>query len=156
MSLLMKKVTNNSWLASRSGNPLALFCEQEDGSVLVLTPGVRTVYQSMEEAKESLGGKVKVNAAVNSDAFANSNINGYPVKHDKFTIDDDGERPVYIRGRSSKHVAGYWGIRFSKRYIQSFCPLLKTIEQYEVIGPFKTRIEMMDAMKEANALIVDE
>jgi hypothetical protein len=51
----------------------------------------------------------------------------------------------------SLYCAGYYIIKFDKGWVKSFCPKLITVERYETKGPFKSELEMRQALSKANA-----
>ena len=61
--------------------------------------------------------------------------------------------PLFTKSEKSKslYCAGYYIIHFDKGWVKSFCPKLITVERYETRGPFKTDIEMRQALSIANA-----
>lgn len=147
----LHKITANSWIANTNGAPIAYIHRSED-AYTYMTPEGTTKFASMQDIKEFLGGKVKehiTEAASGLESEALTDIEGFPVKHSNISVEQAGDRPVYIRGKT-QHVAGYWAIKFSKRWVPSFCPLLKTVEQYQSTGPFKTRLEMMNNLSALN------
>ena len=78
-----------------------------------------------------------------------------PVDSDEiFDIKED-DIASYKKTKTGKarYVAGYWGIKFYSGYVSSFCPKLVTIEQNDVIGPFKTKFEMDGEIVLANRRI---
>lgn len=140
----LKKVTTNSWLATTSGSPVAII--HHDGQEFkFMTPDSVLTFASLDDVKKHLGGNVKeqmLEAKSGLDDEALETIDGFPVKHTNISVEQAGERPVYVRGKT-QHVAGYWCIKFSKRWVPSYCPLLRTVEQYQSTGPFKDRMGMM-------------
>lgn len=151
-NISMRKITPNCWIASTQGSPTALI-HRSDDHYLFMTPETSQKFANMAAIKTYLGGRVKeqiTEASSGLNSEAKDNIEGYPVKHATMSVECGGDRPVYVRGKQTKHVAGYWCIKFSKRWVPSFCPLLKTIEQYQSAGPFKTRLDMMNNMSALN------
>ena len=61
--------------------------------------------------------------------------------------------PLFTKSRKSKslYCAGFYCIEFEKGWVKSFCPKLITLERYRYQGPFKTKIEMREALGKANA-----
>lgn len=151
MSVNLKKVTENFWVANASGTPIGLVVRSDTGFDY-MTPELIQEFQTMDEVKTYLGGRVKEEMAEANDGLdgaATEEIEGFPVKHTNFSVEQAGDRPVYARGKT-QHVAGYWCIKFSKRWVPSFCPLLRTVEQYQSAGPFKNRLEMMANLSSLN------
>jgi hypothetical protein len=153
MAINLHKITANSWVANANGFPVG-FIYKTDAEYVYMTPEARTTFAKMSDIKEFLGGKVKeqVNEA-KEDGDIVDHIDGFPIKHTNVSVSTTGERPVYVRGKQVQHVAGFWTIKFSKRWVPSFCPLLKTVEQYQSSGPFKTRLEMMNVMSALNRTV---
>jgi len=60
--------------------------------------------------------------------------------------------PHYTKTKksSSYHCAGYYIVKFGTGWVKSFCPKLITLQRYEYIGPFKTKIEMQEQLRLAN------
>ena len=140
----LKKITENSWLATTNGTPIAVVHRSEVGFEY-MTPESTQKFDTLTEIKEYLGGNVQeqmIEASSGLDSGAVETIDGFPIKHTGISIEQAGERPVYVRGKT-QHVAGYWCIKFSKRWVPSYCPLLRTVEQYQSTGPFKDRMGMM-------------
>lgn len=141
----IKKLTEKSWVLQQGGTTVGFVHMTEEEKFALLTSEESTVYDSLELLKEHIGGKVSELISSESedvDSDIKDHIDGFPVKHAKITIQQGGDRPMYFRGKT-QHVAGYWCIKFSKRFVPSFCPLMKTVEQYESTGPYKSRFEMM-------------
>jgi len=68
-------------------------------------------------------------------------------------LDVQRKLPLFTKSAKSKslYCAGYYIIHFDKGWVKSFCPKLITVERYEYQGPFKTDIEMRQALSKANA-----
>lgn len=152
----LRKITENSWIANTNGTPVAFIHKGKDAAdkeqFLFMTAEVKKEFDSMAAIEKYLGGKIKeqiVEAADGIENEAQGDINGFPVKHQNVAVEQAGDRPVYARGKT-QHVAGYWCIKFSKRWVPSFCPLLRTIEQYQSSGPYKNRLEMMSNLTTLN------
>lgn len=140
----LKKLTETTWVLHTSGLPVGFVFQGKD-SVELLTGDKRSTFASMDEFKQKIGGKISEIVAVetpDSDSQEVGEIDGFPIKHKNVKTESGGDRPVYLRGKT-QHVAGYWCLKFSKRWVPSFCPLLRTAEQYDSVGPFKDKFEMM-------------
>lgn len=81
-------------------------------------------------------------------------INGYPtgVKPYKCIYDIRKKLSLFSKSEKSEslYCAGYFILKFPKGWTKAFCPKLVTIEQYDYRGPFKTLIEMKQALSQAN------
>tara|TARA_B110000037_G_scaffold186786_1_gene216967 strand:+ start:2397 stop:2936 length:540 start_codon:yes stop_codon:yes gene_type:complete len=77
-----------------------------------------------------------------------STVEGYPSKHKAHNINtiEVGDKllPSYTKSETSRviYVAGYYGIHFTKRWQGVYGTKLDTLEEYEFIGPFKSKSEM--------------
>ena len=82
-------------------------------------------------------------------------VYGYPTSTAPFNplLDVKRKLPLFTKSEKSKslYCAGYYIIQFDKGWVKSFCPKLITIERYESQGPFKTSLEMKQALSKANA-----
>ena len=60
--------------------------------------------------------------------------------------------PLFTKSIKSKslYCAGDYIIHFDKGWVKSFCPKLMTIERYQYQGPFKSKIEMKNALGQQN------
>jgi len=83
------------------------------------------------------------------------NVYGFPTSTDPYNPLFDVKRKLSLFTKSeqskSLYCAGYFIIHFEKGWVKSFCPKLITVERYETQGPFKTDIEMRQALSKANA-----
>jgi hypothetical protein len=48
-----------------------------------------------------------------------------------------------------RFAAGYWGLKFLA-WQGSFCPKLQTLDEYEHVGPFQTKLEMNTILAKKN------
>jgi len=80
---------------------------------------------------------------------------GYPTSVAPYNSIYDVKRrlPLFTKSEKSKsmYCAGYHIIKFNKGWVRSFCPKLKTVEQYQTKGPFKTEFEMKEELSRANS-----
>ena len=83
-----------------------------------------------------------------------ADIYGYPFKGKSFNsvLDIKHGLPLYTKTEKSKSFfcAGYYIIKFKKLWSPNFCPKLITLSRYEYEGPFKTKLEQRDALKNVN------
>jgi hypothetical protein len=78
---------------------------------------------------------------------AQLDIYGYPTNCEPKNVIYDLSKKFYIYSKTetstSFYCAGYFLIKFDKRWGKAFCPKLITLEKYEFIGPFKTNKEAL-------------
>ena len=81
-------------------------------------------------------------------------VHGFPTNCVPYQPVFDVKRklPLFSKSNKSKsyYCAGYYIVKFNKGWVKSFCPKLITVERYETQGPFKTDIEMKQALSKAN------
>ena len=147
-----KEITPSSWiLYNKNDVKLGLLIINNDQFSLFMKDKI--IQYTSEELQESFG-KIKweERIIVESKTITLAKL---PVDSDEiFDIKED-DVPSYKKTKTGKarYVAGYWGIKFSSGYVSSFCPKLVTIEQNDVIGPFKTKFEMDGEIVLANRRI---
>ena len=77
-------------------------------------------------------------------------VNGYPIKHRvAFDIVED-EIVTYTKAAKSKarYAAGYFAIEFEHGWTPSYCPRIQTVLNNTYIGPFRSKLEMQNAMSQ--------
>lgn len=141
-------LNETAWLLKDSGSIQGLVVEYPD-HVLFLSPTEKTK-TTMDELKDRYG---SLNMAISKVVTKTSTIDGYPVKHDDIQVVSTTP-PIYVRRNSSiEFVAGYWGFLQNNKWVQSFCPKLSTLQENELVGPFKTRLEMLNRLSSLNNTI---
>ena len=82
-------------------------------------------------------------------------VNGYPTNCTPFNPVWDVKKklPLFTKTAKSKslHAAGYYIIKFEHGWVNSFCPKLTTLSNNEWQGPFKTKLEMRERLRLADA-----
>ena len=116
-----------------------------------------TQYFDSERAlKKTFGKDVLINeVTVKEETSQDNDAYGYPTSTTPYNpmLDVQRKLPLFTKSEKSKslYCAGYYIIHFDKGWVKSFCPKLITVERYETRGPFKTDIEMRQALSIANA-----
>lgn len=148
----LKPMTDTSWILQRDGVRLALILAK-DGEYHSMGKLERNKFKDLADLGKFLGGKVEIEQ-VEEDATGEElgNINGYPVKHMNAVPTEGEELPVYKRGKTP-HSAGYYGIKFAHGWVTSYCPKLTTLTENEFIGPFRTKLEMLNSIAQRKRAI---
>jgi hypothetical protein len=148
MTYELKELTSTSWILQNSGVRVAVITKV-DGVLNSIGKLDRKTFADLDDLSNFLGDNVEmVNTAEDDQGDVLGDIKGYPVKHRSVVPTEDHRvLPVYKRGKVS-HSAGYYGIRFKNGWVTSFCPKLLTLEENEYIGPFRTRLEMLNAISQ--------
>ena len=96
----------------------------------------------------------KDNETVVQEKLESFDINGYPtgVRPHKCVYNIKKKISLFSKSDKSEslYCAGYFILKFPKGWTKAFCPKLTTIELYDYKGPFKTLIEMKQALSQAN------
>ena len=148
----LKPITEQSWVLSADGERLGLVSES-NSTVKVMGGPYSGNYSSLDEFKSKLGGKVTIDAPVESPPEKeNGEVNGFPIKHSVWHNVVITPIPNYTRTPTSesRYAAGYYALKFSNGWTPSFCPKLSTLSEYEYIGPFTTKLEMQHRISTKN------
>ena len=84
-------------------------------------------------------------------------VMGYPTdKEDVYNVESIRDYPCFTKKPSSKsvHAAGWYGVKFKNGWIQSFCPRLSTVENYESVGPYKSQADLRVILQQKKVLII--
>ena len=141
--LQAKEVVKDSfWIVERSGNKIGTLRHKADSYIFYENNSrTETILDNLDNIKFT---------KTNSKKTVNVSIFGYPTNVDTVYnehLQDDVA--VYTKTAISKQhfVAGYWGILFPMGWRPSFCPRLKTLQDYTHLGPFITESDMYLAIK---------
>jgi hypothetical protein len=148
MTYILKPVTENSWILQKDGVRLAIITRKDD-QLSALGKLGRNKFNDIKDLSGFLQANVRVEEKIeDDDSEVLGDIKGYPVKHQAvIPVVDFDTLPVYKRGKVP-HSAGYYGIRFKNGWVTSFCPKLSTLEENEYIGPFRTKLEMLNSISQ--------
>lgn len=135
----MLQLTSNSWLIrATSGTSGVLF--KTDEGFLFMSPSSRIEFDDLDAVKKKFG-KLDIETRVDEEEV--SQIAGYPVKHEHIVITSENP-PLYTTGGKMIFAAGYWGLKFPNGWKTAFCPKQKTTQDYESVGPFRNRLELLN------------
>jgi hypothetical protein len=155
MTLKAKPIVKNKfWIVEDEGIKIGTLCLNEDKYMFSSPKG--TKYFDSERALKKTFGKDILIAQVEEKKITTEKIvHSYPTSCMPYNsmLDVKRKLPLFTKSEKSKslYCAGYYIIHFEKGWVKSFCPKLITVERYETQGPFKTEIEMKQALSKANA-----
>ena len=142
--LQAKEVVKDSfWIVERNGTKIGTLRRKTDSYILYENDsGTETILNNVDD--------IKFAKTENRKNTINVSIFGYPTNVDTVYnehLQDDVA--VYTKTATSKQhfVAGYWGILFPMGWRPSFCPRLKTLQDYTHLGPFISESDMYLAIK---------
>ena len=141
--LQAKEVVKDSfWIVERSGNKIGTLRHKADSYIFYENNSrTETILDNLDDIKFTK------NEHKNT---INVSIYGYPTNVDTvYNSQLQDDVAVYTKTANSKQyfVAGYWGILFPMGWRPSFCPRLKTLQDYTHLGPFISESDMYLAIK---------
>lgn len=139
------QLTNNSWLI-RAGSGASGLLFKTEADYLFMSPTSRLTFDDLAAVEKKFG-KLDTEHRVEEEEVAN--IRGYPVKHQGITVVSE-DPALYTTGGRVVFAAGYWGLKFTNGWTQAFCPKKRTLEEYESVGPFKNKLEMLNHLGNLN------
>lgn len=106
----------------------------------------------MEQLCKELGWNLKFQANAEVEEKPQDKIGKLPVKHVNPQNVEASPRVTYTKTLTSKsrHAAGYWAISFVNGWSGSFCPKNATLDEYQHLGPFTTKLEMNTILNKQN------
>jgi len=146
---------NKFWIVEDEGTRIGTLSINEDKYMFSGPQG--TKYFDSERALKKTFGKDFLITQVTSENTidATKDVHGYATSCIPYNAMYDVKRklPLFTKSNKSKslYCAGYYIVHFEKGWVKSFCPKLITVERYETQGPFKTELEMRQALSTANA-----
>lgn len=146
-------VKDKFWIVEDEGERIGTLSLSDDQYMLSNKEGTK-FFKNAVHLQKTFNKKINWTDLEISESFAKE-VNGFPTNCKPFNSMYDVKRrlPLYTKSEKSKslYCAGYYTIRFEKGWVKSFCPKLITCERYDYQGPFKTDIEMRQALSKANA-----
>ena len=145
----MKEVTETSYILEKDGSNTGLVTITIEG-IKVIGPYDRKLFADADELTAYLGGDLTIEARESEDDKEDEigQINGYPIKHKAVFDVEEGTIVTYSKTAKGKarFAAGYYALDFEHGWTGSYCPRTQTLEENEFIGPFRTKLEMQNAM----------
>jgi len=129
------------------------------GNIAQTTSGIRCtvsdtieVFPSMQEMIDKKGIVVsKRTSELKQPKIKTNEVYGYPTSHDTHNQiwNVQLKLPLYTKNEksSSFFAAGYYIVKFDKNWTAATCPKLITLQRYEFMGPFKTKIEQVEKLR---------
>ena len=153
MTLKAKPVVSNKfWIVEDEGIRIGTLCLTEDKYMFSSPQGTK-YFDSERALKKTFGKDILIAQVAPTEIVPEKIVHGYPTSSVPYNsmLDVKRKLPLFTKSEKSKslYCAGYYIIHFDKGWVRSFCPKLVTIEQNESEGPFKTEIEMKQALSKA-------
>ena len=154
MGIKAKEVIDGKfWILEDNGAKIATLSLSDEKYLLSDSKGTR-FFENENLIEKDIGKKIEWNKLEITEVDTKE-VHGYPtstVPHNPL-YDVKNKLPLFTKSRKSKSLysAGFYCIEFEKGWVKSFCPKLITVERYRYQGPFKTKIQMREALGKANA-----
>lgn len=148
-------IDNKFWIVEKNGEKFATLRRNDDNLYILSNQTGTAVYHSDRDIKKAFGKDFFTVKIVKPAEMATpKEVYGFPTCvepcNPMYNIKE--KLPLFTKSEDSKslYCAGYYIIRFNKGWVKSFCPKLITLQRYEYRGPYKTEIEMKQAMSHAS------
>jgi hypothetical protein len=139
------------WIVEEDGEKIGTLRLKENNKFILSAKGGEKYFSKKTEITEAFGKQFfvpsKVKTVVSTDIM---DVHGFPTScypHNPL-YNVQKKLPLFTKSEDSKslYCAGYYTIKFEKGWVRSFCPKLITVERYPYHGPFKTELEMKQAL----------
>lgn len=144
-------VDGKFWIVEQDGEKVGTLHKKENNKFMLSSKAGQKFFGKKEDLVKAFGkdffsNKIKTTVS----AVEVRDVYGYPTScyphNPMFNVQK--KLPLFTKSPDSKSLfcAGYYIIHFNKGWLKSFCPKLITIERNESKGPFKTKLEMKQAL----------
>ena len=145
-------IKNKFWIVEHNGKKVATIQTHPEGITFVQDEK-REQFVSINLLKKKYNIKFDTVKKAKKAHAVSYEVNGFPCDHKPFNalFNVAMKLPVFTKTTKSKSFfcAGYYLIRFNFGFVQSYCPKLITLNRYEFVGPFRTKTETKEYLKEA-------
>jgi hypothetical protein len=145
-------VEGKFWIIEQGGTKIGTLHKKENNKFVLSSNEGNTHFSKKDElitafGKDFFSRKIKTTVSPQEEV---KDVYGYPASCHPYNpmYNVQKKLPLFTKSQASKslYCAGYYIIRFDKGWVRSFCPKLITVERYENRGPFKTDLEMKQAL----------
>lgn len=144
-------VDDQFWIIEQDGEKVGTLHKKENNKFILSSTEGKSFFGKKEELIKAFGKNffgTKIKTTVSSAGIRD--VYGYPTSCYPYNpiYNVQKKLPLFTKSAVSKslYCAGYYAIRFNKGWVKSFCPKLITIERYENRGPFKSELELKQAI----------
>lgn len=156
MTIEAKTILKNKYWIIEDGNTRLGTLSYDNERYIFTNKNEICFFDNKKDLQNKFGGSFswKENDTVVIEKLESFDIDGYPTGVKPYKCVYDLKKKISLFSKSDKseslYCAGYFILKFPKGWTKAFCPKLVTIEQYEYKGPFKTIVEMKQALSVAN------
>lgn len=140
-------IDNKFWIVEEDNQKVGILKLTDQNKYVFSSKSTITTYDTKKKLVEKFGSNFFISSpkTINSTTVE-CTIYDYPTSVVPYNAIFDVKRHLPLFSKSvqstSLYCAGYYIIKFDKRWTRAFCPKLITIERYQYEGPFKTELEM--------------
>ena len=155
MNINAKEILKNKfWIVESEGERVGTLSVSEDKQYMLSDTSGTRFFSNLKQLKNNFDSEISW-TTVKEDVVIDKEVHRFPASCTPYNPMFDVKQKLALFTKSPKskslYCAGYYIIRFDKGWVKSFCPKLITVERYETKGPFKSEIEMRQALSKANA-----
>jgi len=147
----LKQITETSYILEKDGTNLGMMIIKPQEYRLI-GAFERRSFEDFDDLQTWLGGSLTAEARDQDDDKEDEigQINGYPIKHKSAFDIEQGSIVTYAKTAKGKarFAAGYFALNFDHGWTGSYCPRAQTLAENCYIGPFRTKLEMQNAMSQ--------
>lgn len=139
------------WIVEQNGIKCATLRKNEDNRFVMSNEAGVEIFKNKKSILDRFGKNFFVSRVLQEkQSIEPKEVHGFPAStmpHNSM-FDVRKRLPLFTKSKESKslYCAGFYLIRFDKGWVKSFCPKLITVQRYDYKGPFKTEIEMKQAL----------
>lgn len=148
-------IPEKEWIVKSDNEKIGTVTKEKRGFSF-FKKGQKISFYDLSEIENQLGIKIPKNKLLtkSQDYTDATSIYDFPCSSKPYEpIYNIKKRlPLFYKSSKSKslYCAGYYVIRFQKRWVKSFCPKLITLERYDYQGPYKTENEIKQLLHVMN------
>jgi hypothetical protein len=148
-------VKNKFWIVERDGEKIATIQALDEGEGVVWVEGSeRQKYPTIKILKDKYNIEfVKYSKAKTG---VDHEIYGFPTvgKPHNALYNLALRLPIYSKEVKSKsfYCAGYYLVKINHNWTRAYCPKLITLQRYDFAGPFRSKEDQEQALKEKNGI----
>jgi hypothetical protein len=146
-------VEDKFWIVESNGEKVGTIQSIQNGVVFVKKDMSKEKYTSINVLSDKYNLVFDTEDKEKPSSNETFNVHGYPCESLPYNAvyDLSKKLPIFTKREKSTsfYSAGYFIIKFAHGWVRSYCPKLITLQRYEFQGPFKNKIEMSEALRNA-------
>lgn len=125
---------------------------RNDNSFRLISPESQENFSTIDELCSQKKWKISFAEPEVKEVESETMIEHLPIKHSAAhdIVLENVISYAKQKGSAVRFAAGYWGLRFSHAWTAAFCPKLQTLEEYDHVGPFASKLELNTVLAQKN------